>query len=132
MVRSHPSRPPRRARWATPCHRVGAGGRACRRPAGGAGRGRAGREVRDRRFVSMEPGSSSRTHLVDACARAGVVPRIAVEANDLFLVESMVGAGLGPAGMNDQPHLRLRDADPGSASRTVSWPIPAAGCARAC
>ncbi|WP_009472960.1 LysR family transcriptional regulator [Rhodococcus sp. JVH1] len=68
-------------------------------------------EVRDRPFVTMEPGSSSRTHLVNACARAGFVPRIAVEVNDLFLVESMVGAGLGvsvvPEGMSDHHHPRV-------------------------
>ncbi|KAA9151054.1 LysR family transcriptional regulator [Amycolatopsis acidicola] len=90
--------------------------------------------VRDRPFVAMEPGSSSRTHLVNACARAGFVPRIAVEGNDLFLVESMVGAGLGvsvvPAGMNDHRHprvARLPIAEPGSASRTVFLAYPGGG-----
>ena len=51
--------------------------------------------VRDRTFIAMELGSSRRTHMVNACARAGFVPRIAVEGNDLFVVESMVGAGVG-------------------------------------
>src|SRR6476619_2876019 len=32
--------------------------------------------VRDRPFVAMELGSSSRAHMVNACARAGFVPRI--------------------------------------------------------
>jgi LysR family transcriptional regulator, transcription activator of glutamate synthase operon len=39
--------------------------------------------VADRPFVAMELGSSSRTHMVNACAKAGFVPRIAVEGNDL-------------------------------------------------
>lgn len=68
-------------------------------------------EVRDRRFVAMEPGSSSRTHMMNACARAGFVPRISAEGTDLFVVESLVGAGLGvsvvPAGMNDHRHPRV-------------------------
>lgn len=83
-------------------------------------------EVRDRPFVAMEPGSSSRTHMVNACARAGFVPRVTVEGNDLFLVESMVGAGFGvsvvPEGMNDHHHprvARLRIGRPNSADRTI-------------
>lgn len=68
-------------------------------------------DVRERRFVAMEPGSSSRTHLMNACARAGFVPRIAAEGNDLFVVESLVGVGIGvsvvPAGMNDHRHPRV-------------------------
>ncbi|WP_028936296.1 LysR substrate-binding domain-containing protein [Pseudonocardia spinosispora] len=83
------------------------------------------RELRARRFVAMELGSSSRTHLVNACARAGFVPRITVDCSDLFVVESMVGAGLGvsvvPQGMADHPNprvTRLPIDDPAS-SRTV-------------
>jgi LysR family transcriptional activator of glutamate synthase operon len=83
-------------------------------------------EVRDRYFVAMAPGSSSRNHMITACARAGFVPRVTVEGNDLFLVESMVGAGLGvsvvPEGMNDHHHprvARLRIGAPRSASRTI-------------
>lgn len=82
-------------------------------------------DVRDRRFVAMEPGSSSRTHMMNACARAGFVPRIAAEGNDLFVVESLVGAGLGvsvvPEGMNDHRHprvVRLPIAQP-SPTRTI-------------
>jgi len=41
------------------------------------------REVRDRPFVAMELGSSSRMHMVNACARAGFVPRIAIEGTCL-------------------------------------------------
>ena len=83
-------------------------------------------QVRDRPFIAMELGSSSRTHMVNACARAGFVPRIAVEGNDLFVVESMVGAGIGvslvPEGMTDHQHprvRRLRIVDPPPVERTV-------------
>jgi DNA-binding transcriptional LysR family regulator len=84
------------------------------------------RDVRDRSFIAMEPGSSSRTHMVNACARAGFVPRVAVEGNDLFVVESMVGAGIGvsvvPEGMSNHQHprvLRLSIDDPSFAGRTI-------------
>lgn len=93
-------------------------------------------EVRDRSFVAMEPGSSSRTHMINACARAGFVPRVTVEGNDLFLVESMVGAGLGvsvvPEGMNDHHHprvARLRIGEPSSAHRTIFVAYPGGGAA---
>ncbi|MFI5610224.1 LysR family transcriptional regulator [Amycolatopsis sp. NPDC051903] len=69
------------------------------------------RKAWDRPFVAMAPGSSSRTHLANACARAGFVPRIAVEGSDPFVVESMVGAGLGvsvvPGRMADHHHPRV-------------------------
>lgn len=88
-------------------------------------------QVRDRPFVAMEPGSSSRTHMINACARAGFVPRITVEGNDLFLVESMVGAALGvsvvPEGMNDHRHprvARLRISAPSAANRTLFIAYP--------
>lgn len=91
-------------------------------------------DVRDRPFVAMELGSSSRTHMVNACARAGFVPRIAVEGNDLFVVESMVGAGIGvsvvPEGMTDHQHprvVRLRIVDPPPGERTVFLVYPRAG-----
>jgi LysR family transcriptional regulator, transcription activator of glutamate synthase operon len=88
-------------------------------------------QMRDRPFVAMELGSSSRTHMVNACARAGFVPRIAVEGNDLFVVESMVGAGIGvsvvPEGMTDHQHprvVRLRIVDPEPTGRTVFLAYP--------
>jgi DNA-binding transcriptional LysR family regulator len=94
------------------------------------------REVRDRPFAAMELGSSSRTHMVNACARAGFVPRIVTEGNDLFVVESMVGAGLGvsvvPGGMNDHHHpqvVRRPIADPQSA-RTIFLAYPRTSAAQ--
>jgi DNA-binding transcriptional LysR family regulator len=90
--------------------------------------------VRDRPFVAMELGSSSRTHMVNACARAGFVPRIAVEGNDLFVVESMVGAGIGvsvvPETMTDHQHprvVRIRIVEPEPAGRTVLLAYPDTG-----
>jgi LysR family transcriptional activator of glutamate synthase operon len=90
-------------------------------------------QVRDRPFVAMELGSSSRTHMVNACARAGFVPRITVDGNDLFVVESMVGAGFGvsvvPQGMTDHQHpgvVRIRIVDPAPAGRTVLLAYPRA------
>jgi DNA-binding transcriptional LysR family regulator len=101
-------------------------------PLAGAGSASLG-DVRDRPFVAMELGSSSRTHMVNACARAGFVPRIAVEGNDLFVVESMVGAGIGvsvvPEGMTDHQHprvVRLRIVDPAPGERTVLLAYPRA------
>ncbi|HEX3786390.1 MAG TPA: LysR substrate-binding domain-containing protein [Pseudonocardiaceae bacterium] len=83
-------------------------------------------KVRDRTFIAMEPGSSSRNNMINACARAGFVPHIAVEGSDLFVVESMVGAGIGvslvPEGMNGHHHprvARLRITEPALASRTI-------------
>jgi DNA-binding transcriptional LysR family regulator len=91
-------------------------------------------QVRDRPFVAMELGSSSRTHMVNACARAGFVPCIAVEGNDLFVVESMVGAGIGvsvvPEAMTDHQHprvVRIRIVDPEPAERMALLAYPHAG-----
>lgn len=90
-------------------------------------------DVRDRPFVAMELGASSRTSMVNACAMAGFVPRIAAEGNDLFVVESMVGAGIGvslvPQGMTDHQHprvVRLPIVDPPIPDRTVLLVYPRA------
>lgn len=90
-------------------------------------------DVRDRPFVAMALGASSRTSMVSACARAGFVPRITAEGNDLFVVESMVGAGIGvslvPQGMTDHQHprvVRLPIVDPAIPDRTVLLVYPRA------
>lgn len=66
------------------------------------------RQAKDRSFVAMAHGASSRAHVAGACARAGFVPRVTVEGSDPFVVESMVGAGLGvsvvPGRMADHHH----------------------------
>ncbi|WP_396836914.1 LysR family transcriptional regulator [Mycobacterium sp. ITM-2016-00317] len=91
-------------------------------------------DVRDRPFVAMELGASSRASMVSACARAGFVPRIVAEGNDLFVVESMVGAGIGvslvPQGMTDHQHarvVRLPIAHPLVPDRTILLVYPLAG-----
>lgn len=88
-------------------------------------------DVRDRAFVAMQLGASSRTHMVNACARAGFVPRIGAEGNDLFVIESMVGAGIGvslvPEGMADHHHprvVRLPICDPTLTERTALLVYP--------
>jgi DNA-binding transcriptional LysR family regulator len=93
-------------------------------------------EVQDRAFIAMEPGSSSRTHMINACARAGFVPRISVEGSDLFVVESMVGAGIGvsvvPEGMSGHHHprvTRLTISEPPAVLRTIFLAHHAAGAA---
>lgn len=91
-------------------------------------------QVRERPFIAMELGASSRNHMVNACARAGFMPRIAVEGNDLFVIESMVGAGIGvsvvPESMTDHQHprvVRIRIVDPAPAGRTILLAYPNAG-----
>jgi LysR family transcriptional regulator, transcription activator of glutamate synthase operon len=65
-------------------------------------------ELRERGFVAMRSGSSSRDHMMRACVRAGFTPRIVMETDDLFSVQGAVGAGIGlsvlPARMSDQAH----------------------------
>jgi DNA-binding transcriptional LysR family regulator len=73
-------------------------------------------QVRDRPFIAMELGSSSRTHMVNACARAGFVPGI--------------GVSVVPEGMTDHQHprlVRIRIVDPAPAGRTVLLAYPHAG-----
>lgn len=91
-------------------------------------------EVAERPFVAMQPGSSSRTHMINACARAGFVPRVTAEGSDLFIVESMVGAGIGvsvvPGGMSGHHHprvARLSISDPATVVRTIFVAYHAAG-----
>ncbi|HEY3687129.1 MAG TPA: LysR family transcriptional regulator [Streptosporangiaceae bacterium] len=78
-------------------------------------------ELRDRDFVAMPGGASSRGDLMRACARAGFVPRRLVEADDLFAIEGLVGAGLGvsllPESMGGHDH-------PGVARVPLHEPVP--------
>jgi LysR family transcriptional activator of glutamate synthase operon len=64
--------------------------------------------VKDRRFVAMTAGSSSRGHLMLACARAGFSPRVVMDTDDLFSVTGAVAAGIGlalvPGSMRDYRH----------------------------
>lgn len=64
--------------------------------------------VKDRRFVAMSEGSSSRGHMMLACARAGFSPRVVMDTDDLFSVMGAVAAGIGlalvPGSMEDYRH----------------------------
>lgn len=88
-------------------------------------------QIRDRPFIAMEPGSSSRTALVNACARAGFVPRVTFEGSDLFVVESMVGAGIGISLVPEEMRahqspkvVRLPIDGPTAAPRTIFLAYP--------
>ncbi|MFN2459750.1 MAG: LysR substrate-binding domain-containing protein [Candidatus Velthaea sp.] len=69
------------------------------------------RAVRDRPFASLRQGFGTRTFMLEACARAGFRPAIAYEADDIFTIEGLVGAGLAvsilPARMHDHPNPRV-------------------------
>jgi len=56
-------------------------------------------ELDGHRLIAFGTGSSSRQLVDTALARAGVRPRIAVEANDLALVRALAASGLGVATM---------------------------------
>lgn len=68
-------------------------------------------ELRDRTFVALAEGAGSRVDLVQACARAGFVPQIAIEVGDMCTLESIVAAGLAlsivPEEMRNHTHPRL-------------------------
>ncbi len=70
------------------------------------------RHVRERDFAALREGFGSRRFMLEACARAGFVPRIAFNVDDIFTVEGLVGAGLAvavlPASLGDHSHPRVR------------------------
>lgn len=67
--------------------------------------------VRDRPFVVLFDASGTRHYMMQACARAGFAPRIAIEVADIFTVEGIVGAGVAvsvvPERMGDHIHPRI-------------------------
>jgi LysR family transcriptional regulator, transcription activator of glutamate synthase operon len=88
-------------------------------------------ELRERPFVALAEGAGSRVDLVQACARAGFVPHIAIEVGDMCTLESIVAAGLAisivPEEMRHHRHPRLarvplRDAV--ATQRTVGLVYP--------
>lgn len=88
-------------------------------------------ELREHPFVSLPEGSGSRYDLMQACARAGFVPKVTIEVGDMYTVEGAVGAGLGvavvPESMRGVPHpkvvhLPLREVVP--TVRTVGLVYP--------
>lgn len=69
------------------------------------------RVVRDRPFAMLRQGFGTRAYMLEACARAGFRPEPTYEADDIFTVEGIVGAGLAvsvmPARMGDHGHPRV-------------------------
>jgi LysR family transcriptional activator of glutamate synthase operon len=67
--------------------------------------------VRDRPFVVLFDASGTRHYMMQACARAGFTPRVAIEVADIFTVEGIVGAGIAvsvvPERMGDHVHPRI-------------------------
>ena len=83
-------------------------------------------EVRDRAFVALPDGSGSRYDLMQACARAGFIPAIAIEVGDMYTLEGIVGAGLAvsvvPESMRGHTHpavARIALREPVETRRSV-------------
>lgn len=88
-------------------------------------------DLRDRPFVALAEGAGSRVDLVQACARAGFVPQIAIEVGDMCTLESIVAAGLAisivPEEMRNHAHPRLKRValrDTVATRRTVGLVYP--------
>jgi DNA-binding transcriptional LysR family regulator len=78
-------------------------------------------------LIAFQPGSSTRAMVDATLARAGVKPRIAVEANDLALVRSMAARGLGVAVLPRSfaelpgPRVTVRPLQPAMRMEVVLW-----------
>ena len=78
-------------------------------------------------LIAFQPGSSTRAMVDAALARAGVEPRVAVEANDLALVRSMAARGLGVAVLPRSfaelpgPRVTVRPLQPTMRMEVVLW-----------
>jgi LysR family transcriptional regulator, transcription activator of glutamate synthase operon len=78
-------------------------------------------------LIAFQPGSSTRAMVDAALARAGVQPRVAVEANDLALVRSMAARGLGVAILPRSfaelpgPRVTVRPLQPRMRMQVVLW-----------
>ena len=81
----------------------------------------------DHALIAFQPGSSTRAMVDAALARAGVQPRVAVEANDLALVRSMAARGLGVAVLPRSfaelpgPRVTVRPLQPTMRMEVVLW-----------
>jgi len=79
------------------------------------------------RLIAFHRGSSTRRLLDSAFARAGVEPQIALEANDLALVRSLVARGIGlailPRSFLERPGARIsfRPLAPALGLKVVLW-----------
>ena len=78
-------------------------------------------------LIAFQPGSSTRQRVDAALARAGIEPRIAVEANDLALVRSLAARGLGVAVLPRSfvelpgPRVTVRPLQPTLRMEVVLW-----------
>jgi DNA-binding transcriptional LysR family regulator len=77
-------------------------------------------EVQDRPFVALAEGSGSRYDMMQACARAGFIPAVAIEVGDMYTLEGIVGAGLG---VSVVPESMRSHAKPGIARIPLREPI---------
>ncbi|WP_265444506.1 LysR family transcriptional regulator [Flexivirga meconopsidis] len=64
-------------------------------------------QLADVEFVAMGRGFGMRQLLDEACAAAGVEPRISVECQELDTVAGLVAAGIGVALLPDSPNTRV-------------------------
>jgi hypothetical protein len=84
-------------------------------------------ELGDQALIAFQPGSSTRAVLDGAFARAGVQPRIALEANDFALVRALVARGVGIAILprsflvRPGPPIAFRPLSPPVQMRVVLW-----------
>jgi DNA-binding transcriptional LysR family regulator len=78
-------------------------------------------EVQHRSFVALAEGSGSRYDMMQACARAGFIPAVAIEVGDMYTLEGIVGAGLG---VSVVPESMRSHATPGIARIALREPIP--------
>jgi LysR family transcriptional regulator, transcription activator of glutamate synthase operon len=78
-------------------------------------------------LIAFQPGSSTRAVVDGAFARAGVQPRIALEANDFALVRALVARGVGIAILprsflvRPGPPIAFRPLAPPLQMRVVLW-----------
>ena len=77
--------------------------------------------MQDRPFVALAEGSGSRYDMMQACARAGFIPAVAIEVGDMYTLEGIVGAGLG---VSVVPESMRSHAKPGGARIPLREPVP--------
>jgi len=80
-----------------------------------------------RRLIAFQRGSSTRRVVDGALARAGVEPRIALEANDFALVRALVARGIGLAILprsfleRPGPRIAVRPLEPALRMTVALW-----------
>jgi LysR family transcriptional activator of glutamate synthase operon len=78
-------------------------------------------DVRDDSFLALDHRFDSRSRADELCARAGIRPRIVLEADDLVTIRGYVATGMG---------IAILPADGSLSSRTVSIPLSTPGASR--